>query len=370
MNVLIPKPISGGLILSYKCSAACRHCMYACSPKWESNWITEDDLSIILSQLSRHIEPAPYGPKSIGLSHGLHFTGGEPFLNFELLCTAVGIAESLNIPSTFVETNAVWCTDDETTKKKLTDLKILGLKGVMISVNPFYAEFVPFSRTERCIRMSLEIFGQNVFIYQIEYYKKFKKWGLTDRVPFEKYLKMETSRNLFRNIEFFISGRTPYTLREMLEDHFNRFSGRQLCSVSCSPPFLREWHNHFDNYGNYMPGFCGGISFGNCRNLDQLLTVGIDPDRKPVLAYLAREDFQGLFDFACQRGYEETPEGYFSKCHFCIDMRKYLVSIDNFDELTPKQFYKHIDNFEAPTLFEEKYSLKKNKITGGILEDH
>jgi hypothetical protein len=53
----------------------------------------------------------------------------------------------------------------------------------------------------------------------------------------------------------------------MLEDHFNRFSGRQLCSVSCSPPFLREWHNHFDNYGNYMPGFCGGISFWNCRNL-------------------------------------------------------------------------------------------------------
>lgn len=72
--------------------------MYACSPKWDNDWITEDDLSIILTQLSLHIEPAPYGPDSIGLSHGLHFTGGEPFLNFELLCTAVGIAESLNIP--------------------------------------------------------------------------------------------------------------------------------------------------------------------------------------------------------------------------------------------------------------------------------
>jgi hypothetical protein len=60
--------------------------MYACSPKWDSDWITEEDLGTILSQLAPYIEQAPYGPDSIGLSHGLHFTGGEPFLNFELLC--------------------------------------------------------------------------------------------------------------------------------------------------------------------------------------------------------------------------------------------------------------------------------------------
>ena len=121
MNIPIPKPFSAGLILSYRCSAACRHCMYACSPKWNADWITEEDLNIILSQLSSHIEPAPYGPESIGLSHGLHFTGGEPGLNFELLCKAVEIADKFRIPSTFIETNAVWCTDEATTQEKLIE---------------------------------------------------------------------------------------------------------------------------------------------------------------------------------------------------------------------------------------------------------
>jgi len=40
----IPRPISGGLMLSYKCQAECRHCMYACSPKWAGDWITVDQL--------------------------------------------------------------------------------------------------------------------------------------------------------------------------------------------------------------------------------------------------------------------------------------------------------------------------------------
>jgi hypothetical protein len=35
MRVKIPPPMSGGLIMSYKCTAACRHCMYACNPGWD-----------------------------------------------------------------------------------------------------------------------------------------------------------------------------------------------------------------------------------------------------------------------------------------------------------------------------------------------
>ena len=43
-RVRVPRPISGGLLLTYKCSAACRHCMYACSPKWRADWISGEDL--------------------------------------------------------------------------------------------------------------------------------------------------------------------------------------------------------------------------------------------------------------------------------------------------------------------------------------
>jgi hypothetical protein len=38
---------------------------------------------------------------------------------------------------------------------RIQRLKAAGLKAILISVNPFYAEYVPFAKTERCIR-----FGQ------------------------------------------------------------------------------------------------------------------------------------------------------------------------------------------------------------------
>ncbi len=77
----IPRPISGGLMLSYKCQAACRHCMYACSPKWRGDWITVDKLDQLFPQLAKVSEPGPHDRQYMSLNHGLHFSGGEPFLN-------------------------------------------------------------------------------------------------------------------------------------------------------------------------------------------------------------------------------------------------------------------------------------------------
>ena len=52
----------------------------------------------------------------------------------------------------------------------------------------------------------------------------------------------------------------------------------------------------------------------------------------------------GLLEFAIQRDYVEVEKGYFSKCHLCLDIRKHLVEIDDFAELSPQEFYKQIDN--------------------------
>lgn len=127
MTIKIPVPYSGGLFLTYKCIAECRHCMYACSQKWKADWISEENLTKILSQLAGKIQASPYGHNSISLNHGLHITGGEPFLNFDLLCKAVEISSGFGIPSLFVETNCFWCIDDETTREKLVLLQDKGL---------------------------------------------------------------------------------------------------------------------------------------------------------------------------------------------------------------------------------------------------
>jgi len=130
-RLLPPETMSAGLILSYQCSAECIHCMYACSPKWK-DWISEDDLDVLLRQIAGGIQPSPYGPRNVTLNHGLHFSGGEPFLNLDLLLKAVQLSEELRIPSTFVETNCFWCTSDEVTREKLAVLREAGMKGMRV----------------------------------------------------------------------------------------------------------------------------------------------------------------------------------------------------------------------------------------------
>jgi hypothetical protein len=56
---------------------------------------------------------------------------------------------------------------------------------------------------------------------------------------------------------------------------------------------------------------------------------------------LVNGDFRGLLWFAKDFGYQEL-QGYLSKCHLCVDIRRYLVTKDKFEELKPKEFYSHL----------------------------
>ncbi|NIV37308.1 MAG: 4Fe-4S cluster-binding domain-containing protein, partial [Anaerolineae bacterium] len=94
----------------------------------------------------------------VGVNDGVHFTGGEPFLNFELLLRLTAMAKGLGIPTTFVETNGFWARDDEPAREKLLALRDAGLDGILISANPFILEQVPFERTERAARFGREVF--------------------------------------------------------------------------------------------------------------------------------------------------------------------------------------------------------------------
>ena len=312
--------------------------MYACSPKWKGDWITREDLEELLSQLAGRIRPGPWGDQTISLNYGLHFTGGEPFLNFALLVEAVEMAEELKIPSTFVETNCFWCSNDETTRERLELLKTAGLKGILISVNPFYAEYVPFERTERCIRISQQVFGGNVVVYQLAYYHRFRELGIKERMPLEDYLELTRGEPLTEQVELFLMGRAARRLREF----YPAYPAHAFFDEPCRPPFLRDWHNHFDNYGNFMPGYCGGISLGHWKELDALVEEGIDLDEHPVLRFLIAGDMRGLFHFAEDFAYQESPTGYVSRCDLCLDLRSHLVSKEDFEELSPKEFYAHL----------------------------
>ncbi len=334
MNMLyIPAPVSGGILLSYKCSGECKHCMYVCSRRWKADWLSEEDAKIIFAQLSDTIQGDPYGTNRIGINCGIHFTGGEPFLNFELLLRMAKMAHEFKLPSTFVETNCFWCNDDETTREKLTLLKNSGLDGILISVNPFILEQVPFKKTERAVRISKEIFCGNVIIYQELFYQLFKNLTIRNALSLKEYLMM--APNSLNYAELLPMGRVPYKLGYL----YKRYPAKDFFGVSCRAELTRKWHIHIDNYCNYMTGYCGGISLGDARRLNSLFK-GIDMDEYPILRALVG-NLGKLYEIGVKEfDYKEQSEGYISKCHLCIDIRKHLVQrTDEFNELRPKEFY-------------------------------
>jgi hypothetical protein len=81
---------------------------------------------------------------------------------------------------------------------------------------------------------------------------------------------------------------------------------------------------------------------GQWKDLDTLVNEGIDLDEHPVLRFLITEDMRGFFHFAQDFGYEESREGYVSKCDLCLDVRRHLVSRGDLKEFRPREFYNQL----------------------------
>jgi hypothetical protein len=331
-KLAIPEPISAGLLLSYKCTSRCRHCLYACSPAWKADWLSLDDAQVVLTQLAPGLRR---GHAGLGVNEGLHFTGGEPFLNFDLLLEVTDMARRLGIRSKFVETNGYWCTNDQTTREKLTQLKRAGLEGILISANPFILEYVPFERTRRAARISAEIFAGSVMVYQQFFYRQFEQMGLEGTLCLEAYL--QKAGDGLQYAELLPGGRVSYALGHLFRKH----PAEHFFAASCRHELIRDWHIHVDNYGNYVPGYCAGLSLGDARNL-HALCQGIDLGQLPILRALLTS-MADLYRLGQDYGYT-VGEGYVSKCHLCLDIRRHLAKQAKFVELKPEPFYERLED--------------------------
>ena len=132
-------------------------------------------------------------------------------------------------------------------------------------------------------------------------------------------------------------GRAPYKLGHL----YKKYPASHFFKETCRGELTRNWHIHIDNYCNYITGYCAGISLGDARDINAICQ-GIDLDDHPIISLLiSPRGIEKLYKFGVQEfGYKELKEGYISKCHLCIDVRKYIVDqTDEFKELKPREFY-------------------------------
>jgi hypothetical protein len=203
----------------------------------------------------------------------VHLTGGEPFLKFPLLLYANQIAAELNIPC-YVETNAGWCVSDDLVTNRLRQLKQAGLDAVLVSCSPFHAVTIPPERTLRAITIAGEIFGhQNVIVYQPEWLDLLIHFGTENPTPLEAYSQTygvkQAGRFFWQGYGLISGGRSGYKLGHMIE----RQPPDSFQVDHCRHEILYPHHSHLDLYGNFISGFCGGLTAGDWHSLPHVSTI-------------------------------------------------------------------------------------------------
>ena len=127
--------------------------MYFGSPKWNADWINERELKLTLETLSRTIKHSPYGPDQVSLNHGLHFTGGEPFLRYDLLLKGVEYAKEFNIPF-YITIDTAKILPKRTYPARyisVNENEILEKKITNLTAENFYFEEIPITYVHKII---------------------------------------------------------------------------------------------------------------------------------------------------------------------------------------------------------------------------
>jgi hypothetical protein len=322
------QPMDIGIILSYRCQCACAHCLYNCGPGWQG-WMSFEA-----------VREAVRAAASTSLPRQVHITGGEPFLNFNLLKMAVQEASMAGLPC-YVETNAAWCTHEDLVRRQFLALQKEGLQAVQISCSPFHAQTVPLKRTLLAIRVGIEVFGlERTLVYLPEWVERIKPFGIEQGIALDRYIQVygtEGAGTLFwEGYGLIPGGRCGYRLGHLAP----RLPALSFKGMSCRGELLYAPHSHFDLYGNYIPSFCGGISIGSWRDLSSLQASYQSEHYPLVIGILVADGPFGLFEYTRQAyNYLPLAAGYTGKCHLCVDVRRHIVEKGPLPELVPADFY-------------------------------
>ena len=295
-----------GLMLTYRCNAACRFCYYHCSP--DAGGLMPTEMAMEAWAALRRLA---------GDGAGVHLTGGEPFLVFERLLEICEQAQRRGWGGAdYVETNAGWVADEAEARYRLNALKAAGLHRLKISWDVFHEEFVPVEKVRFLVRAARELLGAERVL-----------------VRWEKHLDALTGVAAMAEAE-----RQALLAGAMAADA-GRFTGRaaealgplcadktiaELGGLNCREALLGAKGVHIDPAGNVFSGQCSGMTVGNVNTSPlETLWKGFDPERGAFWQTLFERGPDGFIAEAQAAGYAIRPF-YATKCHLCADIRGFF----------------------------------------------
>jgi|LSQX01.1.fsa_nt_gb hypothetical protein len=237
------------LIYTFKCSAACGHCII------KSNTSREEKLSY---ETAREIikVSSQNNKKAVILS------GGEVFLYFTEILNLTKYATECNL-DVLIETNGFWAKDITETKRKLSLLKENGLKIIFVSFDYFHSKFIQFDNIKRIMNISKEI-------------------GLKSEVMFTRSNKPDEDETILENLH-----REGYTF---FEDDLLPFGRASDMFDDCEKVMFDSLDCCDSLTTTFMPN---GDAFSCCNINDENTML----KRTPMyLGNLNQENMQQIFD--------------------------------------------------------------------------
>lgn len=311
--------IHGGIMANYRCTAACRHCLYACGPDRTGGYITSETARAVCALLRK------------GGCPSVHIGGGEPFLDFEGLLSLVSAVNAAGIGLDYIETNACWAQDERKTRGRLRALLDLGVDTLCISVDPFHAEYVPVERPISLAK-ACERAGMGYFLWKQQYLR-----ALAGLAPDKAHSRGELEKRL-----------SPTYIAETAGGYGLRYGGRavnieeefcprrpvaELLGGGPCRELLSTSHFHVDLHGRFIPPGCTGVSVPLAEAVE-----GIPDGKYPALEALLAGGVGALYDHAAALGFAGNPAGYTSRCALCFHLRRWLSRGGGHPELDAEHY--------------------------------
>jgi len=303
----IPNIASAGIIVNYKCTARCAHCCYNSSPKWDNDYMSEETAIKIFDCL--HLKGC----------RNIHIGGGEPFINPTQLARICKIGKDKGFAISYIETNASWCLDDVRTEHILNTIIGSGVDCLLISVDPFHNEYIPYDKARRLIECCERVI-MNTFVWPNNFSDQLKK---TDASKTHSLDELSTIFNIdYRRYAATHYGLTPNGRAINLFKGLTKLrSAIEIIESTDSdcPGLHSTSHCHLDLYENYIPPGCTGFV------IDIYDMFGdFDNSKYPAISAAYSGGIGKLYEYAKTLDYTDIKEGYVNICHLCFEIKKHL----------------------------------------------
>lgn len=304
---------------NYKCTAACRHCLYACSMSRGGGYMSQENMDSVCATLKE------------GGCRSVHIGGGEPFLDFDGLIALLKTARRHGITVEYIETNSYWATNEDKVKTRLEALARAGADTFCISVDPFHAEYVPYAAPLRLAKWCRS-YGFGYFLWQERFLPMMQ--GIDpekahDRAALEAGISKGYIHDTAQAYGLRMGGRAV----NIAQEYFPLKPLKDIVNATPCSGLLSTDHFHVDMYGRFIPPGCTGIAIPLAEAVR-----GVPGDKYPAFEKLLAGGVGALLEYAQGRGFIPDSEGYVSGCLLCFHIRRWLSQQDGCPELDGEHY--------------------------------